>query len=527
MTTNAPVPRGDAPPDAIADTPPPDAQAESAKATLGADRERRLHPWSWLFALLGSLRELALPLVALLFFGRSQDSSELFVLVGGAAVTLTAVLQYFTYRFRIDGDELIVRSGLLHRNVRNIPLHRIQNVVLKRNVLHRMFGVAEVRLESGATGAKAEAQMRVLSMSDAAALEALVRASGGRARSAGGATTPGLADATPSAEVQLLSLSTIELFKLGLTSNRGVLFAVAAYGVLSQLGGEVIGDSLQSGYGYAEGLGLGLAGWLIFAVFALALSLVVLRAISVLLVVLQFHGFRLTETARGLSVETGLLTRIRSNAPRRKIQHWTLHENFVHRLFGRRSLKVETAVLPTAREAGLTDIVPIDRPEHVDALIERWLPEIQWGRWDWHPLHPRAWRRMLVRPLALTLIVTAAAYYAVGAMGLLLLLLVPWWVFRAHQLAASCGYAFNERVLAWRSGWLDRHVSFAEISKLQALALVQSPFDRRHGMATLVADTAGANARGHRLKLRYLPVEIAASLFEELGGRIENSSLRW
>src|SRR5690606_17864244 len=133
------------------------------------------------FVMLGSLREFALPLIALLVFGRGQNSWELYGLIGVAFITLYAVLQYFTYRFRVDGDELIVRSDLLHRNVRNIPLHRIQNVALKRNLLHRALGVAEVRLESAAGGATAEAQMRVLSLADAAALESLVRISGGRA----------------------------------------------------------------------------------------------------------------------------------------------------------------------------------------------------------------------------------------------------------------------------------------------------------------------------------------------------------
>ena len=116
----------------------------------------------------------ALPLIALLVFGRNEDSWQWWGLVAVAVMTLAAVAQYFTYRFRIDADELVIRSGLFQRNVRYVPLARIQSVALHRNLLHQIVGVAEVRLESAVGGDEPEAQMRVLSLADAAALERLV-----------------------------------------------------------------------------------------------------------------------------------------------------------------------------------------------------------------------------------------------------------------------------------------------------------------------------------------------------------------
>jgi putative membrane protein len=78
-----------------------------------------------------------------------------------------------------------------------------------------------------------------------------------------------------------------------------------------------------------------------------------------------------------------------------------------------------------------------------------------------------------------------------------------------------------------RSGWLDRKLSFAEIGKLQGLQLVESPFDRRHGMASLVIDTAGASPLGHRLELDFLPAEVARACYERLAPQIGASALRW
>ena len=143
--------------------------------------DRRLHPWSWLFVLLQQLRQFLVPLVVLLFVGgRAEDGTVLWPLVGVGALVVAAVWQYLTYRYRVDDDRLVVREGVLERSVRQVPFARIHNVALHQTLLHRLFGVAEVRLES-AGGTRPEAQMRVLPMAEAMALERIIRAHGATA----------------------------------------------------------------------------------------------------------------------------------------------------------------------------------------------------------------------------------------------------------------------------------------------------------------------------------------------------------
>ena len=125
----------------------------------GAAREQRLHPWSWLFVLLQQLRQFIVPLLVLLFAGRRGASDgwvTLAPLLGVGVLVVVSILQYFTFRYRIGSDAITLRSGLLQRSWREIPFARIHNVGLHQSLLHRVFGVAEVRLES-AGGDKPEA----------------------------------------------------------------------------------------------------------------------------------------------------------------------------------------------------------------------------------------------------------------------------------------------------------------------------------------------------------------------------------
>ena len=76
-------------------------------------------------------------------------------------VVVGSLIRYWNYLYRLEGDELIVRDGLVTRNERHVPYARIQNIDLVQNPLHRMLGVAEVRVET-AGGEKPEVVMRVL-----------------------------------------------------------------------------------------------------------------------------------------------------------------------------------------------------------------------------------------------------------------------------------------------------------------------------------------------------------------------------
>src|SRR5207342_1316069 len=152
----------------------PSEPAPAAQATAHV-ADRRLHPWSWVFVLLQQMKQYVIPLVAAFFFG--GDRNELWPLIGVGVLALVSVWRHFTYRYGFSDEALIVRSGVLERSVRVIPFARIHNVALQQSLLHRMFGVAEVRLES-AGGQKPEAEMRVLKLADALALETLVRRRG-------------------------------------------------------------------------------------------------------------------------------------------------------------------------------------------------------------------------------------------------------------------------------------------------------------------------------------------------------------
>ena len=504
---------------------PPAAAAGTHTNRPGAEpvADRRLHPMSWLFVLIQHLKQYIVPLLVLVFVGRG-DRNELWSLVGVALLVLAALWRYATYRYGVGASGLVVRSGLFTRNLRVIPFVRIQNVAVHQTVLHRLFGVAEVRLES-AGSKEHEAQMRVLKLADAMALETLVRRRG---------DSP--AEAAEERVDTLLRLSPLEVLRLGLVSNGGLVLAgaglAAAMQMLPDVNGRIPERALRRGanwlLGQLGGYQLDALGYVLLAAGAIAFVAAALKLLSVTLALLRYYGFELSEQGRQLTAERGLLGRWRTTVPRRRIQAWMLEEGLLHRLVKRRRLAVDTVGADGHEEGrALKELAPIATPAACTALVDHLLPRAGWDALQWQPLPKAVWWRMFLPDVPWTLLATFALYWQVGGWCLLALLWLPWAAFKAQRRARRIGYALNGELIAVREGWWHRYWRFAELDKLQALQITRSPIDLRCGTATLWLDTAGATAMGPALRIRFLPEHEARRIYERLSASLAKRPLRW
>ncbi|KAF1014990.1 MAG: hypothetical protein GAK31_02478 [Stenotrophomonas maltophilia] len=456
--------------------PPPLPSPVPAGNDADTAPEHRLHPLSWLFVLLMQLRHYLVPLIALVVFGQHGDRDPMITHLVSVAVIVVlvgmSIAQYLSYRYRIGADAITVRSGVLSRNRREIPFARIHNVEVQQNPLHHVFGVAEVRLESTG-GTEPETHMRVLRLDQALALEQLVRQRAHAPAAAPAAAAPelleGAAPATAAPlpdthEQVLLRLSTWDLVKLGLLSNRGWVLVVAGLGLLVQLAPRahmyrVLAEGGREAFGYASHLQQGLGSTLVAVVVAaLLLGWLLLRALPVALAILRYHGFTLGEQDRRLTVVSGLFSRTRSSVARRRIQAWTLQETLLQRLFGQRQLRIDSAAGGPAHghHRALRELVPLAPQAVCERLVQHLLPQLQWPPAHRQPVATRGWWRLSLDGLLLVPLISAALTWRWGPLGLLPLAWLPVSLWAARQQMARIGWHVDARLVAVRGGWWRR-----------------------------------------------------------------------
>lgn len=504
--------------------------------------DRRLHPSSILFAFGASLRWFALPgLLVLVTAGAAGWGWELWAMPLLIPYTLAAVFQYVTYRYRYEANEMVIRTGLLFRNERHVPYAHIQNLDAVQNVFHRLLGVVEVRVETGG-GTEPEAKMSVLPIADFEEMRRRVFAG----RSSGEEAPAESEAASPAIGRTLLSLKARDLILCGLLQNRGMVVLTAAFGLLWEVGlldglvDSIFGER-KSGNGVVRALVAALfgrgglpVGRIALTLAALAGLLLLARLASMGWALLRLHGFRITRIGEDLRTEYGLLTRVVATIPVRRIQTLTIKEGPLHRLLGRASVRVETAggggewdgeeKEKTQREW----LAPIIRRDELAGFLCKVLPEADFAAVPWRAAHPRAFRRAAKAWLLIAVAIALPFVVLLQWWDLALLgVLVVWAFVAARFQVAHLGWALNGGAVLFRSGWIWRQTSAARFAKIQAVAIHESPFDRRAAMARVRVDTAGAGDASHRVDIPYLARETARDLYDFLTAQAARTAFRW
>lgn len=483
--------------------------------------EQRLHPLSILFRIGAQFRWFAVPgLLFLVTAGAVGWAWEVWLMPLAIPFALSSVVEYLSFRYRYEANEMVIRTGFLFRNERHVPYGRIQNLHAVQNVFHRLWNVVEVRVETGGAD-EPEATLSVLPVS---AYEEMRRRVFGTAEE----TAP---DGT------LLQLPPPELMLAGLIQNRGFVVLAAAFGLLWELGvldrmlGEVSLRELAMGIFKAllgRG-GLPLEGIVLAAGALIALTLVS-RVLSMVWALIRLHGFRLALDGEDLRAEYGLLTRVATTISLRRIQALTVLERPLHRLCRRAAVRVslaggggEEGEDKTQRE-WLAPILPgTELPRLLSAVLgEDPAPLV------WKGVHPRAFRRE-VKGWLLVAVLLALPFVALlkGWVLLLLAALLGWGFLMARKTIRHMGWAVSDGAVYFRGGWLWRSLTAVRFTQIQAVTVRESPFDRRTGMASLRVDTAGAGELSHAVDIPYLPRETALELCDLLATRAARSAFRW
>ena len=144
----------------------------TSEAIAAAEEWRRTSPRSFVVGAITGLRNLLFPVAAVLF-GSQGWGGAIFVFASIALMVLFSSL--FTYiawrqfRYRIGEGDIRVERGLFNRTARSVPYERIQDVSLEQAFVPRLFGMVQVKFETGA-GGKEEIAIRYVDAAEADAL---------------------------------------------------------------------------------------------------------------------------------------------------------------------------------------------------------------------------------------------------------------------------------------------------------------------------------------------------------------------
>src|SRR5690606_12024182 len=155
----------------------------------------------------------------------------------------------------------------------------------------------------------------------------------------------------------------------------------------------------------------------------------------------------------------GLLTRVTSTIPLRRVQTLSVHEGPLQRWLSRAAIRVETAGgQPRGGGEAAPErewVAPIVHASQGHRRRRQIMPELDLTALEWQPVHPNAFRRAVKVALAMALAASAAVAMASWWLSLAALAVtVPWAVLSASRHVRHLGWAATGDVVAFRSGWI-------------------------------------------------------------------------
>ena len=441
---------------------------EAKESDLAA---RRLHPASPFIGLIFQIRQFALPLLFALLIRRDSSWSREVVVIGFAGVV--SLLQYLAWRrfsYGVADGQLIVDKGLAQRQHREIPIDRIHHVEEIAKLQHRIFGVVNLKIDSGAGESGAEIELDALSRREAAVLRAVLE---------GRPAVPGpVVRAERGAAPALVRLGVGQLFVAGITNvpfATTLALIASSVQLADQIDDNFIAALLDRIPQTVSGAMAGLAaGAVLYALFAGGAS------------VLSNYGFVLERKDHELRTQKGLLDKRSAVVDLRRLTVIRLEETLMRRALGLCSLRIQTV---SGGKSGVSSLsVPIVDRGFADELIKELMPVGEsLPTLAAHP--PAARRRQFVRKLLVALAIAAPIAWLWPPTGVVVgALLLALAACRAEVSYRALGHATQDAVLVSRHGGLRRETAITTWPRSESTRLRRSPTQRWAGLATLNVD---------------------------------------
>ena len=425
-------------------------------------------------------------------------------LTAALVLGLTQWLAWSRFRYGLGASELLIESGLLSRNRRSIPFERIQDLDIEQGPLHRLFGLAKVKVETGA-GGKDEGVLDSVTLAEADRLRRVIRAGQGRAEAAVEAA------AEPSDRV-VFTMSPRRVFVSGLF-NFSLIWVAGLFGLLQTFEPLIPFDVRDPG----RWLGLVESGQERFTAGAIAAVLLVALGLGVITGILRTlsrdWNFRLSAEGKRLRRTRGLFTRTEAVIPKRRVQLALLRTGPLRQAVGVGELFVQT-LGSSKGQGGLQSVAPFARSPEIERVVEE-LPGLHLpGDAPLARVSTRSLVRSAIQSLTgPTIAIAATATQRPEALAFLPIL--PVLLAGAVLRRRFHRYGRSGELLFVQAGWWRRQLWAVPIANVQSASISRSLLQRWLGLATLALDTAGAPTFGGP-RIVDIRVETARALRDDI-----------
>ncbi|MGS0682343.1 PH domain-containing protein [Shewanella sp. 125m-7] len=467
-------------------------------------------------------------LIPVVYTGWQQGFSSPWVIVAMVAVISTififSVLQWLKFRFRVEADKLIIRHGIIFKKADELPFSKIQNVRLEQPLYFRPMGLYRLVVETAGSKGN-EAELSALAYKDALSLKKQLMAEHDahayQHSEAGNSKQTGKQLNTLSRK----SLKQLVLF--GLYQNNAIWLAVILGPILGQLDWESMENLqlLQSFWAWYDiNIAVSILLQVLFAAMALVLFYLLFSILSISSAVLKYAPYRLSRSGNTLHRTGGIIAKQNDALAIKRIQVIKFYQPLVGRLLKLWTVYFKQVQGHEIETQGNTNmLVPSMTAKDIAALLPK-LKGIEATAISLPKSYQHIHLGWFLRRGLLPLLVPAINTYFLGLNLFTDILWIAAGLFclGIYLRYRQFGYVLEANNLWFHSGLLGHAWQLIALSKVQHVAITQSPNQQRCGLANLEIGLASGT-----VKIPYISIITAREIAERSLALIHNDHRNW
>jgi putative membrane protein len=461
------------------------------------DHDKKLHPMTLMYRGLMNFPILLIPIYLAFFQNNKGELTYLYFFMFSLIFTLPSILlNYLYFSFYITNKELVIKSGVLAKQQRNIPILKIQNINIQQNILQRILGIAKVQVET-AGDIKTEGLLEFISKNDAEEISKIIKLyqyelqeeKSGK-ESGEKLNNPYIDSINDSANKEnvIFQMNFKDLLIAGMMKFKPIFLILGTwlFSFLQQF--SYFNNNVQEflNKNVDTILKMDIFSIILFSISAIIVIFILSWLLDILWTVNVYYGFKLLSESNKLITKYGLITKQIVTIPFKKLQQISITTNPIKKKFNYYSLELHTAGFGVQSMSGGI-AVPNAKYEKIIEVLNKIrhynIPEY------FIPISKKAISRSFFMYMIYLTILSAGLFFVINELAYVflcapLLYLVAYlrWLFR--------GYKIIDDTVFMKHGVIIQKIKIIPIKKIQILHIRETFFQRRLGLASLYVDTA-------------------------------------
>lgn len=465
--------------------------------------KKRLHPATVLFRFFQLMKDFFLPIIISFVTIGTEGIHYFFIVIAIILIIFipSSILSWYRFTYETTDEELIIEQGVFIRKKRYISKNRIHSIDLTQNLLHRVFKLVQVQIETAGSGEGAEVSFKAVSLRDGEQLREQLKATKEKV--------------SEQHEGPFDKITSSRLFLAGTTSGSiGVIFALFA-AFSSQFEQLIPEDFYNETFQWFISLSI------LFMIGFIILLLFILWFLGILGTMIKYGNFTITRRKNELFITRGLLEKKQITIPVDRIQAVGIDESIFRQPLGFATVFVEVAggALDDSSDFA-TVLFPILKRNEIEPFLKKYLEDYVEADEKMTRLPKRSVAYYFVRPLVPIVILSFIIYLLFPDFVFIPVALILLTALQAWLVYKDSGYQLggNRLTLQYRRLLTRRTVRIFK-NRIQAFEVKQHKLHKLHHLASIKGSILASAGNGKHYIVKELAERDADRIFSWYSSR--------